>query len=86
MVSVGVIDMLVSRQGWDEGGGFDQVVAGARAGQRLAAANCAFAGARGVFQKFGASAARTILDEKGRYNSNSFPVCDPGPIRRRIRC
>ena len=64
MVSVGVIDVLVSRRGGD---------AGARAGQRLAAVNCAFAGARGVFEKFGASAARTILDEREQVQIELFP-------------
>lgn len=63
MVTVGIIDRLLSI-----GGGFDAVaqidalLPGVIAGQRLAAANCAFTGARGVFRQHGAGVVRSILD------------------------
>lgn len=62
MVSVGVIDWLLGRRStyrlWD----IDAVLAGVVAGQRLAAVNCAYPGARGLFERHGAAAARAILD------------------------
>lgn len=62
MVSVGLIDWLLSRRSayreWD----IDDVLAGVVAGQRLAAVNCAYPGARGLFERRGAAAARAILD------------------------
>lgn len=62
MVSVGVIDHIVStRSIWAELA-IEMLLDGVRAGQRLAAANCAYAGARGVFRHHGAATARSIMD------------------------
>ncbi|WP_244650300.1 PfkB family carbohydrate kinase [Sphingomonas sp. CFBP 13706] len=62
MVSVGLIDWLLSSRGTPGpemtlGG----LVRGVVAGQRLAAENCGYAGARGLFQEKGAMHARRIL-------------------------
>lgn len=63
MVSVGVIDWLVrdhlehSRQLQ-----MDAVISGVRAGQRLAAANCEFIGARGIFRERGVHYVRAMLE------------------------
>lgn len=62
MVSVGLIDrLLADKSSEGEEHYLDCIVAGVVAGQRLAAANCAFAGARGFFERHGAAAARQIL-------------------------
>jgi len=63
MVSVGVIDWILDRSNlaapdWT----LTSLLGGVVAGQRLAAANCAFAGPRGLFQRFGAAMARQVLD------------------------
>lgn len=62
MVSVGLIDWLISlgpsrRQSLDA----EAIAPGVEAGQRLAAENCAFVGARGLFQHRGAEYARSVL-------------------------
>lgn len=62
MVSVGLIDWLLSRQSARQSWDIDAVLAGVVAGQRLAAVNCAYAGARGLFERRGAAVARAILD------------------------
>lgn len=60
MVSVGILDHLARAGG--TGMALDAaVLAGARAGQGLAAANCAFVGARGVFRALGADFAGGVL-------------------------
>lgn len=61
MVSVGVIDWMISNQI-----GYDRLTAvgligGIVAGQRLAAENCAYAGARGLFRSRGAGYVRRVL-------------------------
>lgn len=63
MVSVGVIDWLLAR-GRDGRSGFSmsEFVQGIEAGQRLAAENCAYVGARGLFRERGADYARSVLD------------------------
>jgi fructokinase len=61
MVSVGVIDWMLSNNLRREGLSPAQLVPGVIAGQRLAAANCAFAGARGLFRRLGAPYVRQIL-------------------------
>ncbi|MER9240917.1 PfkB family carbohydrate kinase [Mesorhizobium sp. M0633] len=63
MVSVGLIDHLVSLGVGRIGLTVEAVVAGVRAGQRLAAANCRHVGARGLFTAEGARAARDALRE-----------------------
>jgi fructokinase len=63
MVSVGVIDWMISnRIGPDRLTAVD-LIGGIVAGQRLAAENCAYAGARGLFRKRGARYVRRMLRE-----------------------
>lgn len=63
MVSVGVIDWLLAhRRGNDDQFSMAEFVQGVEAGQRLAAENCAFVGARGLFRERGADYARSILE------------------------
>lgn len=63
MVSVGIIDWMLThhRRGAAQQSLHD-FLPGVVAGQRLAAINCAYAGARGIFLHHGASCARSILD------------------------
>jgi fructokinase len=63
MVSVGIIDWMLThhRRGTTQPSLCD-FLSGVVAGQRLAAVNCAYAGARGIFLNHGASCARSILD------------------------
>lgn len=64
MVSVGIIDWLVqSSEARERKLRIEAIVDGVKAGQRLAAANCAFVGARGLFRERGAAYARSILEE-----------------------
>lgn len=65
MVTVGLIDGLLSRPFLGGRLTTNDVVAGVMAGQRLAAENCGFEGARGLFRKRGASYVRAILDSTG---------------------
>ncbi|UWU25946.1 PfkB family carbohydrate kinase (plasmid) [Rhizobium sp. CB3060] len=61
MVSVGIIDWLLTEElSLGELNG-QELIAGVVAGQRLAAANCAYAGARGLFKHRGASYIRSLL-------------------------
>ena len=62
MVSVGIIDRLLSvGRGAQSLQSIEEIIQGVTAGQRLAAANCAFTGARGLFRLCGAETARAIL-------------------------
>lgn len=63
MVSVGLIDWLLnSQQSWHaQSLCIHDLMGGVVAGQRLAAENCAFAGARGLFQHRDAAYVRAIL-------------------------
>jgi fructokinase len=63
MVSVGIIDWILTnrRRGGAEPSLYD-FQSGVVAGQRLAAINCAYTGARGIFFHHGADCARSILD------------------------
>jgi fructokinase len=61
MVSVGIIDWLLSEQHSITSLSGRELVTGVIAGQRLAAANCAYAGARGLFKQRGASYVRRLL-------------------------
>lgn len=61
MVSVGIIDWLLAEDLSTGELNGSQLVAGVVAGQRLAAANCAYAGARGLFKHRGASYVRSLL-------------------------
>lgn len=67
MVSVGLIDWLLG-SGFSSDGSvsWEDVVNGVIAGQHLASANCAYAGARGLFHRRGAAYARRILSEGRR--------------------
>lgn len=63
MVSVGIIDwMLTNHIRGAAQPSLQNFLSGVVAGQRLAALNCAYAGARGVFLHHGADCARSILD------------------------
>jgi fructokinase len=63
MLSVGLIDWLLGRLGHSPGRWtLDEIIEGVVAGQRLSAANCAFAGARGLFTHHGARFARLVLE------------------------
>lgn len=64
MVSVGLIDFLLSTRSVIDGLQLADVVSGVSAGQRLAAANCSYVGARGIFTVAGSAAARRALDEQ----------------------
>lgn len=61
MVSVGIIDWLLAKDFSINKLNGSEIVAGVVAGQRLAAANCAYAGARGLFKHRGASYVRSLL-------------------------
>lgn len=62
MVSVGLIDWLLSRRIAEASDlSLAVLLNGVVAGQRLAAENCAYAGARGVFRERGAEYARRVL-------------------------
>lgn len=62
MVTVGLIDGLLGRSVVNGPLTLSDIVDGVVAGQRLAAANCGFEGARGLFRKSGAAYARALLD------------------------
>ncbi|RVP19468.1 PfkB family carbohydrate kinase [Sinorhizobium meliloti] len=61
MVSVGLINHLIETRQTGETIDIEVVLCGVRAGQRLAAANCSFLGARGLFQQRSARYAHRIL-------------------------
>jgi fructokinase len=61
MVSVGVIDWMLTSGIRAEELGASVLIEGIVAGQRLAAENCAFAGARGIFKHCGPNYARKVL-------------------------
>lgn len=63
MVTVGLIDGLLRRSVMAGPLTLTDIVEGVVAGQRLAAANCAFDGARGLFRKRGVVHARALLDD-----------------------
>lgn len=61
MVTVGIVDRLLQAATKDGALTFASMTEGVRAGQRLAALNCGYVGARGVFQIGGLDAARRAL-------------------------
>lgn len=63
MVSVGLIDFLLAGDSTRRHLEMADVVFGVQAGQRLAAANCAYVGARGIFTEAGIKAARRALED-----------------------
>lgn len=63
MVTTGLLDHLLTRWPSRSAWTVSEVFAGIEAGQRLAALNCAFAGARGLFHALGGAAVRLGLDE-----------------------
>lgn len=63
MVSVGIIDWMISKQIGPDRLTAVNLIGGIVAGQRLAAENCAYAGARGLFRSRGASYVRRVLRE-----------------------
>ena len=62
MVSVGIIDWILANNFGTTCLKAIDLIEGIVAGQRLAAENCAYAGARGLFKQRGASYVREILD------------------------
>jgi fructokinase len=65
IVSVGIIDRLLTLgRGAGTASSLDAIMTGVVAGQRLAAANCAFTGARGLFRHCGPATVRAILEGK----------------------
>lgn len=69
MVSVGVIDWMLSSGIRAEDLSAAALIDGILAGQRLAAENCAFAGARGLFKHCGPTYAREVLRESKIYSA-----------------
>jgi fructokinase len=65
MVSVGIIDWLLTLCGSAGVPDIEQLAPGVAAGQRLASVNCAYAGARGVFRERGAAFVRDVLASRG---------------------
>ncbi len=65
MVSVGVIDWMLAKQVERTELKVGDLLEGVVAGQRLAAENCAYAGARGLFKHRGADYVRRVLREGG---------------------
>jgi fructokinase len=63
MVSVGLIDWMLGIPQYGTTYTVENLVEGVIAGQRLAAANCAYEGARGLFRNRGAAFARSVLSE-----------------------
>lgn len=66
MVSVGVIDWMLTSGIRAEELSASVLLEGVVAGQRLAAENCAFAGARGLFKHCGPGYAREVLQETSK--------------------
>lgn len=64
MVSIGLIDWILRRKLSPATLRTTELVDGVMAGQRLAAENCAFAGARGLFLRRGPTYVRNLLDGK----------------------
>ncbi|NOT39073.1 MAG: hypothetical protein HOP13_01115 [Alphaproteobacteria bacterium] len=64
MVSVGVIDWLIRRQVAPQAFAVSDILGGVTAGQRVASANCAYLGARGLFADRGAQYVRRLLDNQ----------------------
>lgn len=62
MVSIGLIDWLAACPLESTSLAVEQLASGVVAGQRLAAENCAFTGARGLFRNMGPEYARSVLD------------------------
>ena len=64
MVTLGLLDAILQADTFEpEALSMKTILEGVAAGQRLAAANCAFVGARGLFRERGAAHARSILAE-----------------------
>lgn len=64
MVTLGLLDAIIQSDACvPERLSIKTVLEGVRSGQRLAAANCAYVGARGLFRERGASYARLILSD-----------------------
>ncbi|WP_189412268.1 PfkB family carbohydrate kinase [Neogemmobacter tilapiae] len=72
MVSVGVIDWILANDFCTSSLKAADLLEGIVAGQRLAAENCAYAGARGLFKKRGAGFVREILNIRPRSANLGF--------------
>jgi fructokinase len=83
MLSVGIIDwFLRSHRRWADEPTFDYILSGVTAGQRLAAVNCSYAGARGVFKRHGADGVRLILDDRLKDVPVQPDLFEPEPLLR----
>ena len=72
MVSVGVIDWVLTNRFGTRCLRATDLLEGIVAGQRLAAANCAYAGARGLFRKRGADYVRDILNSRSSSREHRY--------------
>lgn len=72
MVTTGLLDLVLKRWRREGSWKFEDIFDGVAVGQRLAALNCAFAGARGLFQAAGAGDVREMLDRGVDEVCNSF--------------
>ena len=67
MVSIGIIDWVLAQGGSQHQTlGINDLMQGVVAGQRLAAVNCEFAGARGIFRHHDAAFVRSLLTHSHR--------------------
>ena len=70
-MTVGIIDWMLDLHMRAFRVNLDSLVEGVERGQRLAAANCSYFGARGIFRDRGPDVARELL-KTGRYDQNVF--------------
>lgn len=83
MVSVAIIDRLLACREEGHPGVvlpevfLQEIARGVFAGQRLAAANCAYVGARGLFRQRGVEAVRRLLDEQASYVGSQLDLFEP---------
>lgn len=82
MVTTGLLDLILKRWYREGSWKFEDVFDGVAVGQRLAALNCAFTGARGLFQAAGAGRVRAMLDGGVDEACGSF-VTTLGSLSRR---
>ncbi len=65
MVTVGILDWLLGAGVKQDHLGIQEMLTGVKGGQRLAALNCGFVGARGIFRELGSGTAHAALNENG---------------------
>ena len=82
MVTTGLLDLVLKRWYREGSWKFEDIFDGVQVGQRLAALNCAFTGARGLFQAAGAGQVRSMLDRGIDETCRSFVGTLASGIRR----